>query len=62
MAMIAAKGRLPESAPQDMLEGANNKQMMMSTSVDTTTVTKLRANGKMNRLLSEGKLENGLPV
>ena len=52
MAMMAAKGRLPDSAPDERLEGANNRQMMMSTNVDASTVTKLRASGRAVRLCS----------
>ena len=48
MAMIAAKGRLPERPALDMLEGAKIAQMIMSAIVEITTVTKLRASGSWN--------------
>ena len=60
--MMAAKGRLPESAPQDMLDGANTRQTTMSTSVDRTTVTKLLASGIAAKLLTCGRAEVGLTV
>src|SRR6516225_5481661 len=46
MAMIAAKGRLPDKAPQLTLDGANNRQARTSTAVEMTTVKKLFARGK----------------
>jgi hypothetical protein len=48
MAMVAAKGRLPDSAPQETLEGAKSRHTTKRTSVEKTTVTKLRANGVDN--------------
>jgi hypothetical protein len=51
MAMIAAKGRLPESPAPEILDGAKIAQMMMRAIVEITTVTKLRASGSCwNRL------------
>ena len=53
---MAANGRLPESAPPDMLEGANNRHKTISAAVETTTVTKLLANGKENMPREAGML------
>src|SRR5215469_7395451 len=61
MAMIAAKGRLPERAPQDRLDGANNRQARMSTAVEMTTVKKLFARGRRKSRAS-GKTVVALPV
>ena len=49
--MIAAKGRLPDNAPHDTLDGAKMAQTMMSTIVERTTVTKLLATGRSDMLL-----------
>ena len=43
--MMAAKGRLPDKAPQVTLDGANKRHARISTSVEMTTVTKLLAHG-----------------
>jgi hypothetical protein len=45
MAMIAAKGRLPDKAPHEILDGAKMAQTAIKTIVDNTTVTKLLATG-----------------
>ena len=56
MAMIAANGRLPDNAPIDMLDGANNRHATMSPIVETTTVTKLRVSGSEDKFRKFGKL------
>src|SRR5262249_26365518 len=55
MATIAAKGRLPDKAPQVTLDGANNRHATMSAAVEMTTVMKLlaRAKGKAFRRLGK---------
>src|SRR5215831_17393776 len=55
MAMIAAKGRLPDKAPQVTLEGANKRHTRIRASVEMTTVTKLLACGTANMCRSCGK-------
>jgi hypothetical protein len=60
--MIAAKGRLPDNAPQVTLEGANNRHTRIRASVEMTTVTKLLACGTGNMCRSCGKTIVGLAV
>ena len=55
MAMMAAKGRLPDKAPQLTLDGANNRHTRMSAAVEATTVTKLLARGKRKMYRDSGK-------
>ena len=55
MAMIAAKGRLPDKAPQLTLDGANNRQARMSATVEMMTVRKLLARGKNDMSRDAGK-------
>ena len=55
MAMMAAKGRLPDNAPQLTLDGANNRHARMSAAVEATTVTKLLARGKREMYRRSGK-------
>jgi hypothetical protein len=55
MAMMAAKGRLPDKAPQLTLDGANNRHARMSAAVEATTVTKLLARGKRRMYRDSGK-------
>src|SRR5689334_12336318 len=49
MAMIAAKGRLPDRAPQVTLEGASSRQARISAAVETAIVRKLLARGTAKR-------------
>ena len=54
--MMAAKGRLPDKAPQLTLEGANMRtHTTISASVEITTVTKFLACGIGNMCRSWGK-------
>jgi hypothetical protein len=53
---MAAKGRLPDKAPQVTLDGANKRQARIRASVEMTTVTKLLACGKKNVCRSCGKI------
>ena len=50
--MIAAKGRLPDRAPQDMLDGAKMRPTTINANVEATTVKKLFASGSENIFLS----------
>jgi hypothetical protein len=52
---MAAKGRLPDKAPQLTLEGANNRHARMSAAVDATIVRKLLARGKREIYRASGK-------
>ena len=54
--MMAAKGRLPDKAPQLTLDGANMRHATISASVEMTTVTKLLACGIGNMCRSCGKI------
>jgi hypothetical protein len=53
--MMAAKGRLPDKAPQLRLDGANKRHATISASVEMTTVTKLLARGTGNMCRNWGK-------
>src|ERR1700733_2989124 len=48
IAIMAAKGRLPDKAPQVRLDGANKRHTRISANVEMTTVTKLLAGGTRN--------------
>ena len=62
MAMIAAKGRLPDKAPKVTLDGANNRHATMSAAVETATVKKLLARGKREKYRGSGKAVAALAV
>jgi hypothetical protein len=55
MAMMAAKGRLPDKAPQLTLDGANKRQARMRAAVEATIVRKLLARGKRKTYRASGK-------
>src|SRR3984885_6572093 len=55
IAIMAAKGRLPDKAPQVRLDGANKRHTRISANVEMTTVTKLLAGGRINTCRGCGK-------
>lgn len=55
MAMMAANGRLPDSAPMDTLEGAKMKHAASSTTVDEARHEAAR----QRHLLEQSRLDGG---
>src|SRR6516165_10432423 len=60
MPIMAAKGRLPDKAPQVTLDEANTRQARINATVEITTVAKLLPCGGRNVFRSSGKTTNVL--